>query len=141
MNELETRSVTEYIAGTYFGLSAACLGDVDTAVEYLEKAAHGPAARPWAIGLVLVPWLAVFALLIWCVLPSAHAEATTPRHCRPGWLCVEELRFGGLCLQASNSTDVSAAKCDGSDRQKWRLDVAEKVWNVHYDRELEHVRR
>ena len=38
MNELETRSVTEYIAGTYFGLSAAYLGDLDTAFDYLEKA-------------------------------------------------------------------------------------------------------
>jgi adenylate cyclase len=38
MTELEKRSVTEYIAGTHFGLSAAYLGDLDTALKYLEKA-------------------------------------------------------------------------------------------------------
>ncbi len=38
MKELEKRSVTEYIAGTYAGLSAAYLGDMDTAFHYLEKA-------------------------------------------------------------------------------------------------------
>jgi pentatricopeptide repeat protein len=38
MSELENRSVTEYIAGTYFGLSAAYLGDMDKAFGYLEKA-------------------------------------------------------------------------------------------------------
>lgn len=38
MNELKERSGTEYIGCTYFGLSAACLGDMDTAFEYLEKA-------------------------------------------------------------------------------------------------------
>lgn len=38
MDELKKRSATEYIGCTYFGLSAAWLGDVDTAIEYLEKA-------------------------------------------------------------------------------------------------------
>jgi pentatricopeptide repeat protein len=38
MNELNKRSVTEYIAGTHFGISAACLGDLDKAFEYLQKA-------------------------------------------------------------------------------------------------------
>ena len=38
MNELEKRSVTEYIAGTHFGISAAYLGELDTAFSYLEKA-------------------------------------------------------------------------------------------------------
>ncbi|MFN2439390.1 MAG: hypothetical protein ABR503_09345 [Chitinophagaceae bacterium] len=38
MEELKRRSATEYIGCTYFGLSAAWLGDVDTAFEYLEKA-------------------------------------------------------------------------------------------------------
>ncbi len=38
MNELEKRSKTEYIAGTYFGLSVAWLGDIDTALNYLENA-------------------------------------------------------------------------------------------------------
>jgi adenylate cyclase len=38
MNELKTRSATEYITGTYFGLSAAYLGDLDTAFNLLEKA-------------------------------------------------------------------------------------------------------
>jgi adenylate cyclase len=38
MQELVDRSKTEYIAGTNFGLSAAWLGDVETALDYLEKA-------------------------------------------------------------------------------------------------------
>ena len=38
MNELKKRSFTEYIAGTYTGISAAFLGDLDTAFDYLEKA-------------------------------------------------------------------------------------------------------
>ena len=38
MNELEKRSATEYIAGTYTGISAAYLGDLNKAFIYLEKA-------------------------------------------------------------------------------------------------------
>jgi TolB-like protein/Tfp pilus assembly protein PilF len=38
MNELEKRSATEYIAGTYAGLSAGYLGDANSAFHYLEKA-------------------------------------------------------------------------------------------------------
>lgn len=38
MDELKKRSATEYVGCTYFGLSAALLGDVNTAIEYLEKA-------------------------------------------------------------------------------------------------------
>jgi serine/threonine-protein kinase len=38
MNELNERSEKEYIAGTNYGLSAAWLGDIDTAVIYLENA-------------------------------------------------------------------------------------------------------
>ena len=38
MTELENRSATEYIAGTHWGLSAAYLGDLDTAINYLERA-------------------------------------------------------------------------------------------------------
>jgi adenylate cyclase len=38
LNELKERSVTEYIAGAYLGLSAAYMGDLDTAFNYLEKA-------------------------------------------------------------------------------------------------------
>lgn len=38
MNELKERSTTEYIAGTYTGLSAAYLGEIDDAFAYLEKA-------------------------------------------------------------------------------------------------------
>lgn len=38
MEELKQRSATEYIAGTYAGLSAAYLGDLDLAFQYLEKA-------------------------------------------------------------------------------------------------------
>ncbi len=38
MNELKNRSVTEYIAGTYAGLSAAYLSEVNTAFNYLNKA-------------------------------------------------------------------------------------------------------
>ncbi len=38
MNELEERSKTQYIAGTYWGLSAAWLGDVDQAFFHLENA-------------------------------------------------------------------------------------------------------
>jgi adenylate cyclase len=38
MNELEERSLTENIGHAYLGLSAAWLGDLDTAIEYLEKA-------------------------------------------------------------------------------------------------------
>ena len=38
MNELKSRSSTEYIAGTYAGVSAAYLGDLDTAFDYFEKA-------------------------------------------------------------------------------------------------------
>lgn len=40
LNELEQRAVTEYIGGTYLGLSAACLGDMDKAFVYLEQACH-----------------------------------------------------------------------------------------------------
>ena len=38
MKELEKRSATEYIAGTYAGLSAAYLGDLNGAFNHLEKA-------------------------------------------------------------------------------------------------------
>ncbi len=38
MNELEKRSVTEYIAGTHLALSAAYLRDIDATFQYLEKA-------------------------------------------------------------------------------------------------------
>ena len=38
MNELRTRSTTEYVGGTYAGISAAYLGDPDTAFNYLEDA-------------------------------------------------------------------------------------------------------
>jgi pentatricopeptide repeat protein len=38
MNELKERSTTEYIAGTYVGISAAFLGEPDDAFDYLEKA-------------------------------------------------------------------------------------------------------
>lgn len=38
MDELQKRSETEYIAGTYLGLSAAWLGDIDNAFIYLENA-------------------------------------------------------------------------------------------------------
>lgn len=38
MEELEKRSTIEYIAGTYAGLSAAYLGDLDAAFNHLEKA-------------------------------------------------------------------------------------------------------
>jgi tetratricopeptide (TPR) repeat protein len=38
MNELKERSATEYIGGANLGISAAYLGDLDTAIEYLEKA-------------------------------------------------------------------------------------------------------
>ncbi len=38
MNELKERSLAEYIGGILFGLSAAYLGDLDTAFEYLNKA-------------------------------------------------------------------------------------------------------
>lgn len=38
MNNLKKRSATEYIAGTYFGLSAAYLGDLDTAFASFERA-------------------------------------------------------------------------------------------------------
>jgi len=38
MDELKKRSATEYIAGTYAGLSAAWLGDIDSAFNYLENA-------------------------------------------------------------------------------------------------------
>ncbi|MGK2864638.1 MAG: tetratricopeptide repeat protein, partial [Chitinophagaceae bacterium] len=38
MQELKERSSNEYIAGTQLGLSAAWLGDADTAFDYLEKA-------------------------------------------------------------------------------------------------------
>ncbi len=37
-NELKQRSNTEYIAGTYAGLSAAMLDSIDTAFDYLESA-------------------------------------------------------------------------------------------------------
>ncbi len=37
MEELKTRSAFEYIGCTYFALSAAYLGDVNTALDYLEK--------------------------------------------------------------------------------------------------------
>jgi tetratricopeptide (TPR) repeat protein len=37
MEELKGRSATEYIGCTYFALSAAYLGDVNTALDYLEK--------------------------------------------------------------------------------------------------------
>ncbi len=44
-NELKDRSTKEYIAGTYFGVSAAWLGDIETAFNYLESAYndHDPA--------------------------------------------------------------------------------------------------
>jgi len=38
MNELEERSVTEYIGATHFALSAAYLGDIDLSFNYFEKA-------------------------------------------------------------------------------------------------------
>jgi TolB-like protein/class 3 adenylate cyclase len=38
MEELKRRSASEYIGCTYFALSAACLGDDTTALDYLEKA-------------------------------------------------------------------------------------------------------
>jgi pentatricopeptide repeat protein len=38
MNELIERSSTEYIAGTYAGISAAYLGDLERAISFLEKA-------------------------------------------------------------------------------------------------------
>jgi len=38
MDELIKRSSTEYIAGTYAGISAAHLGDLDTAISFLERA-------------------------------------------------------------------------------------------------------
>ncbi|GAA4431687.1 adenylate/guanylate cyclase domain-containing protein [Pontibacter saemangeumensis] len=38
MDELKERAVTEYIGGSYVGLSAAHLGDLDTAFHYLEQA-------------------------------------------------------------------------------------------------------
>ena len=38
MRELEVRSVTEYIAGMHLAMSAAYLGDIDRAFEYLEQA-------------------------------------------------------------------------------------------------------
>ena len=38
ITELEKRSVTEYIAGTYFGLSAAYSGNLDASFNYLEQA-------------------------------------------------------------------------------------------------------
>ncbi len=38
MNELKKRSSAEYIAGTYTGISAAFLEDLDTAFDYFEKA-------------------------------------------------------------------------------------------------------
>ncbi len=38
MEELKQRSTTEYIAGTYAGLSAANLGELDMAFEYFERA-------------------------------------------------------------------------------------------------------
>lgn len=38
MDELEKRSASEYIGPTHFGISAAYLGDMDLAINYLEKA-------------------------------------------------------------------------------------------------------
>ena len=38
MKELQTRSKTEYMPGTLIGLSAAWLGDIDAAINYLENA-------------------------------------------------------------------------------------------------------
>ncbi len=38
MNELEKRSKTEYIAGTFIALSAAMLGDIEKAINYLTNA-------------------------------------------------------------------------------------------------------
>ena len=38
MLELNERSVTEYISGIYAGISAAYLGEIDAAFDYLEKA-------------------------------------------------------------------------------------------------------
>jgi len=35
---LKNRAFTEYIAGAYTGISAAYLGDLDTAFDYFEKA-------------------------------------------------------------------------------------------------------
>jgi TolB-like protein/class 3 adenylate cyclase/Tfp pilus assembly protein PilF len=40
MQELEQRATTEYIAGTYAGVSAAYLGDLEAALTYLEQAYH-----------------------------------------------------------------------------------------------------
>lgn len=38
MSELKKRSATEYISGSTIGVSAAYLGDMDEAFEYLERA-------------------------------------------------------------------------------------------------------
>jgi tetratricopeptide (TPR) repeat protein len=38
MNELKERSTKEYIAYTFYAISAACLNDLDQAFEFLEKA-------------------------------------------------------------------------------------------------------
>jgi len=40
VDELKFRAITEYIAGIYFGLSLAYLGDVNTAFDYLEQGYH-----------------------------------------------------------------------------------------------------
>ncbi len=38
MKALQKRSDTEYIAGAFAGLSAAFLGEIEKAMEYLERA-------------------------------------------------------------------------------------------------------
>ena len=38
MDELKTRSETEYITPTYLGIAAAWLGDLDAAFDLLQKA-------------------------------------------------------------------------------------------------------
>jgi adenylate cyclase len=40
MDELRQRSAKEYIASTFTGISAAYLGNIDEALQYLEKAYH-----------------------------------------------------------------------------------------------------
>jgi tetratricopeptide (TPR) repeat protein len=57
MDELIKRSATEYIGCTYFGLSAAWLGDVKTAIEYLEKAYND--LDPMLISIKYSPYVPV----------------------------------------------------------------------------------
>ncbi|MBA2762357.1 MAG: tetratricopeptide repeat protein, partial [Segetibacter sp.] len=58
MDELKKRSATEYIGCTYFGLSAAWLGDVNTAFEYLEKAYND--LDPILISVKYAPYVPAF---------------------------------------------------------------------------------